>query len=69
MNASNEKVQLKPCPFCLGKNLELGFGTKDREGTPYYLYCQDCGATGPWEYSPNGRFSMDIAAKNWNAVR
>lgn len=38
------------CPFCGGEDLEIGRGTKDREGWPTYCYCLCCGAQGPWVY-------------------
>ncbi len=43
----------KQCPFCGGTDLEIGHGTPDSEGTPVYVSCPDCGATGPWAYVQN----------------
>ena len=31
--------------------METGHGTEDREGLPIYVYCDDCGAHGPWTYT------------------
>jgi transcription elongation factor Elf1 len=39
------------CPFCSEeKLLEIGTMSKDREGTPIYIWCAYCGAQGPWKY-------------------
>ncbi len=55
----------KPCPFCgETKDLEVGQGTPDREGTPTWLYCGNCGANGPWAYCKNNDVSEPT--KQWN---
>ena len=41
---------IKPCPFCGGKDLTFQSGTEDREGVPAKIICMDCGGAGPWEY-------------------
>lgn len=45
-------MTIKPCPFC-GNEKDFGIGraTKDREGFPTYVYCENCGAQGPWIYT------------------
>jgi Lar family restriction alleviation protein len=44
-------MNIKPCPFCGGVNIEVRIsGSEDREGIPANLYCDDCGANGPWTY-------------------
>jgi Lar family restriction alleviation protein len=43
-------MSIKPCPFCGGVNIEVRMSTEDREGIPTTLYCDDCGASGPWTY-------------------
>ena len=58
------------CPFCGGEDLEIGRGTKDREGWPTYCYCLCCGAQGPWVYINDAvdlTFTNLIAEKTgWN---
>lgn len=43
---------LKPCPFCGGEDLSISV-----EG---YVYCGNCDATGPSEFSP------EQAEEHWN---
>ena len=40
----------EPCPFCGGLDLSFRVSTEDREGWPCSIFCQDCGADGPWAY-------------------
>lgn len=44
--------KLRECPFCGSQN-DFGIGrtTEDREGFPVYVYCESCGAQGPWKYT------------------
>lgn len=60
----------KVCPFCGNDELGIGRGTKDREGFPTWVYCETCGAQGPWLYTSDKAFwtSMDMAAEEsgWN---
>jgi Lar family restriction alleviation protein len=49
-----------PCPFCGGNDLDVGVGTKDREGFPAYIICADCGAQGPLVYMPDKSFLDNI---------
>ena len=59
----------KPCPFCGEQDdLELGTGTKDRDGTPVYLSCVTCGAQGPWVYeeSDDSYHQFCSALHHWN---
>lgn len=56
-----------PCPFCgTPDDIELGFSTKDREGTPCYLYCSTCGAVGPWKYVSDAETAYETALTEWN---
>jgi Lar family restriction alleviation protein len=43
-------IETKPCPFCGGSDLSVQQSTKDREGIPANIICQDCGCAGPWDY-------------------
>lgn len=44
-------MNMKSCPFCgNAEDLEVGIGMGDREGTPCYIACPECGARGPWTY-------------------
>ena len=54
---------LKPCPFCGGAEFEFGRDCEDREGTPKWVICWDCGARGPVEYCHEGN---QLAADAWN---
>lgn len=64
MNIEQEHVELLPCPFCGGTNIEIQISTPDREGVPTNLMCSDCGASGPWEYEQgNSHAKADDA---WN---
>jgi Lar family restriction alleviation protein len=44
------KEEIKPCPFCGSSDLSIQTSTKDREGVPSNVVCQDCGCAGPWAY-------------------
>jgi hypothetical protein len=35
------------CPFCDGDELSVGHGTKNEEGYPVFIYCDNCGCCGP----------------------
>lgn len=48
---------IKNCPFCGGTDLSIQQGTPDREGIPHNIFCEDCGAAGPWEYIPDGQLT------------
>lgn len=39
-----------PCPWCGNFHLTLQTSTRDREGTPCCMMCDECGASGPWLY-------------------
>lgn len=53
--------ELMPCPFCGSSNdLDMQYGTNDREGKPMNVYCGACGACGPWSYYET------VAIKDWN---
>lgn len=39
-----------PCPWCGTFDLVLQTSTRDREGTPCHMMCEECGAGGPWMY-------------------
>lgn len=57
MNTSADAAE--GCPFCGSTELEVGYGTPDREGIPSYVYCESCGAQGPWDYlSPDFAYSV-----------
>jgi Lar family restriction alleviation protein len=43
-------IDNKPCPFCGSANLIMRISTKDREGTPTSIACDDCGCSGPYVY-------------------
>ena len=48
-------AELKPCPFCGNKDVELRFRTmnlnSDLNGMDYYyVECHNCYGTGPWIY-------------------
>lgn len=64
---------IKQCPFCGGSNLEISIGSEDREGVPTNVYCDDCGAQGPWVYldSPlskhKGNLEFVADATGWNS--
>lgn len=53
--------KLKECPFCGSLELRAGHGTKDREGWPVYVYCEECGARGPWVYMADEASIADVA--------
>jgi hypothetical protein len=56
---------IRPCPFCgEPKDIDVGCGTPDREGTPTWLYCGNCGANGPWAYCKNN--DVGEPTKEWN---
>jgi len=57
-----------PCPFCgEEEDLNFGHGTKDREGTPTWVYCGTCGAQGPWTYcSKEGDRTFLVVERGWN---
>ncbi len=53
-------MALKPCPFCLKKDVVVvDFGNQDGN-IEYAVCCQNCGATGP-----NGS-SVKLASEMWN---
>jgi Lar family restriction alleviation protein len=42
-------MTMLPCPFCgEEKYLEIGTMEEDQAGIPTYIYCEKCGAQGPW---------------------
>lgn len=57
-----------PCPFCGGTEMETGHGTEDREGWPIYVYCDDCGAHGPWTYTRDKGLLVELVCEvtGWN---
>lgn len=38
---------MKLCPFCDSEDLIVGYGSKNEEGYPVYIVCEDCGGCGP----------------------
>lgn len=61
---------VKPCPFCKSIALEVGCGTRDHEGLPVYVYCEDCGCNGPWRYTKTDSVANSLQATcdmtGWN---
>lgn len=52
INDQLDPLVRKSCPFCGEKeNLEIKRSTEDREGYPTCVYCEECGAQGPWLYT------------------
>ena len=51
---------LKPCPFCGGKTIEIEFAPVSCEYYPYYCYCSYCGGSG------GRRKTIEKAVKAWN---
>lgn len=47
-------TNLKPCPFCGSKNLEV-------HTFSFYVKCEECGGEGPWN-----DYSEDDAISDWN---
>lgn len=52
------QIQLKPCPFCKGKEIAI-----NPLMPPFRAHCKGCGATGP-----SSNDSKDMAALYWNAA-
>lgn len=50
------QIQLKPCPFCQGKEIVIRPSLR-----PFRAYCKSCGAEGPPSRDSN------MAALYWNA--
>lgn len=63
MNKPN--TELSACPFCGGTDLEVQFGTEDREGYPKCMVCTNCGACGPYAYESELKGAAK-AMQNWN---
>ena len=59
--------ELKPCPFCGGKNLQKwsGMDNEDKRST-YRLSCLSCGASGPYYDESRDVFGLDEVIKAWN---
>ena len=55
-------MKLKPCPFCGSPSdlLHIGQGTEDRESIPIYIFCDACGAQGPWIYTKSKTALTDL---------
>ena len=49
----------KPCPFCGSNELSYRTSTEDREGIPTNIFCQDCGANGPWAYISEKEINLE----------
>jgi Lar family restriction alleviation protein len=49
-----------PCPFCGGKNVQLGATEMERHPQSFYIWCRDCQFDGPYDLGISGA----IAA--WN---
>lgn len=60
-------VELRPCPFCLGDNLEFD-GHEQGLWSFSYVECQDCGGDGP-PASIKGSVGecRVVAAERWNS--
>lgn len=41
----------QPCPFCGSSDLGIERRGEDFEGYPTSVYCDHCGARGPWIYT------------------
>jgi len=61
---SNSKtVELKPCPFCGGRNLDSTCQDREETGARrgfYFVYCNLCEACGPTDFDHEG------AIEEWN---
>ena len=60
-------MDVKPCPFCGGVEIDFQTGTEDREGWPRNVVCVTCvtcGACGPWEYCDAENETTPV--KLWN---
>lgn len=49
-------IDLKPCPFCGGKDLHI-------HGWSFYVQCMQCGAEGGWNDEHDGE---EVAIASWN---
>lgn len=56
---------LLPCPFCGGLELDVRSGSRDREGIPTSVYCDECGCNGPWVYTDDAWIDSFVA-NQWN---
>ena len=57
---------LKPCPFCGSKNIEI---IKDDDEIPRWSQCLDCVAEGPpidYRFDGTPEEARKIAIDNWN---
>ena len=69
-------IELKPCPFCGGRKLDVDIAPLNKGGTDYYAYitCQYCGTEfnfddGSYDtYLPIEDYRQEIA-KRWNKRR
>lgn len=65
-------MKITPCPFCGEEELlEIGTLSTDREGTPTYIRCMQCGMQGPWKYTNVNDWTFDdieyiAAITRWN---
>lgn len=43
-------AELKPCPWCKNKNIQICVDYDEFDGRDYYqMVCQKCRAGGPWK--------------------
>lgn len=69
-NRRDMSVALTPCPWCGdGGVLEIGHGTKDREGWPAYVLCSECGCQGPWVYVQCGAGDFTVESASMGPVK
>ena len=60
-------IHVKCCPFCGGKEeiFTKVIDIEDREGWPTLIYCAECGAQGPFVYTPAGGLTIELL-DTWN---
>ena len=63
-----DNMKNKSCPFCGREDLDSGTTIKGRDGTPFWIVCTKCGATGPWIEVADEELdlALNIAMEEWN---
>ena len=56
MRRGEDRVELKPCPFCGSGNIVESYGLDD------FMRCEDCDAEGPSAH----KFKLKTAGGAWN---
>ena len=61
----NEKIKIRPCPFCGSTDVKWTSYMSDNEGTPYNAVCRKCDACGPTVKTKRDDGEI-LAYKAWN---